>query len=324
MSREAFSEEVMAQACAWIARLQREALDEADGLEFAEWLGRSPAHGEAYERALSGWHEFEQAAEAVTEMLTQRARVEALRRPAISRRWFAAGGAALAAALAVAVVPKAIAPAPTDTYVTGKGEHRRLTLADGSVVDLNAESRLTVTLARNERRLTLSEGEALFDVTHDARRPFTVAAAGRVVRVVGTQFDVKNRPNGLSVTVARGKVQVRPAAEGAAGRAFLLTPGQRLDVSEAGAEALRAVDPSEAYGWRVGRLVYRNTPLADVVADMNRQFPQQVTISDPALAAMPITGVIVLDEPNAVMSRLTLMLPIRTVPSDRGLLLLRK
>lgn len=326
MSREAISEEVMAQACAWIARLQREDLGEADGLGFAAWLGESPVHATAYEHALSTWHAFDQAAAGVAEELTRRARADALRRPVtMNRRWWAVGGGmALAAALAVAVVPRALTPAPTDIYVTGKGEHRRITLADGSVVDLNAESRLSVTLTRSERRLALSDGEALFDVTHDADRPFTVAASGRIVRVVGTQFDVKSRGGDLSVTVARGKVQVRPAQANSRARSFLLTPGQRLDVSDTGAEALRAVDPSEAYSWRVGRLVYRGTPLADVVADMNRQFVQQVEIGDPQLAATPITGVIVLDEPKAVMSRLTLMLPIRTVPSDRGLLLLRK
>lgn len=325
MSREAISEEVMAQAGAWIARLQREDLGESDGLAFAGWLAESPAHQAAYERALSVWHEFEVAGGQVAEALTQQARHEALRRPQPVRRYWIAGAAAMAAALAVAVVPRAIGPSPvTDTYVTGKGEHRRLTLADGSVVDLNAESRLTVTLDRTERRLTLSEGEALFDVTHDPGRPFTVAAAGRVVRVVGTAFDVRNRDNDLTVTVARGKVQVRPQAQGGPARSFVLTPGQRLDVSDTGAEALRAVDPSEAYGWRAGRIVYRATPLGDVVADMNRQFQQQVTISDPELAAMPITGVVVLDDPQSVMARLTLMLPIRTIPSERGLLLLRK
>jgi len=325
MSHEAISEEVKAQAGAWLARLQRDDVGEADGMEFAAWLGESPAHRGAYERALAVWHEFDATAEAVAEELTFEARRAALRRPQVSRRWWVAGGGmAIAAALVVTILPRALAPPTTETYVTGKGEHRHLTLADGSVVDLNAESRLTVTLGHSERRLALSDGEAIFDVTHNARRPFTVAAAGRVVRVVGTQFDVKSRGGELTVTVARGKVQVRPVDATAPGRSFLLSAGQRLDVTDNGAEALRAVDPQEAFAWRAGRLVYRDQPLSDVVADLNRQFVQQIEIGDPELAKTPITGVIVLDDPTSVMSRLSLMLPIRTVPSDRGLLLLRK
>jgi transmembrane sensor len=170
----------------------------------------------------------------------------------------------------------------------------------------------------------MADGEAIFDVAHDARRPFTVEASNRVVRVVGTQFDVRNRQGELIVTVARGKVQVRPTDSGATGRAFLLTPGQRLEIDRAGVEELKAVDPQEAFSWRAGRLVYRGQPLADVVADLNRQFVEQIEIADPELGKIPITGVIVLDDPRSITTRLSLMLPIRSVPSERGLLLLRK
>jgi transmembrane sensor len=235
-----------------------------------------------------------------------------------------AGGLAAAAGLAVAVLPSVLSQSSVQTYATGKGERQRITLADGSIVDLNAESQLRVSFASSERRVVLGEGEAIFDVTHDARRPFKVEATGRVVRVVGTQFDVRNRQGQLTVTVASGRVQVRPIAAAATGRAFLLTPGQRLEIDRTGAEELIQVDPQEAFSWRSGRLVYRGQPLSEVVADLNRQFPKQIDIDDPELGRMPITGVIVLDEQQAVLTRLSLMLPIRSVPSERGLLLLKK
>jgi transmembrane sensor len=221
------------------------------------------------------------------------------------------------------VLPTLMTSAPVvQALVTGRGQRQRFTLADGSVVDLNAETRLRVMFERSERRVALDEGEAIFDVVSDKSRPFTVAAGGRMVRVVGTQFDVRNRKGALSVTVARGKVEVRPSAS--ADRIYALTPGQRLDVSAAGVEKARFVDPEEAFSWRAGRLVYRDEPLSEVVADLNREFPEQIEIGDPELAAIPITGVIVLDDPRSVMTRLSLMLPIRTVPSAQGLLLLRK
>jgi transmembrane sensor len=234
-----------------------------------------------------------------------------------------AGGVGIAAGLTAVVLPTLMTSAPVvQALVTKRGQRQRFTLADGSVVDLNAETRLRVMFERGERRVALDEGEAIFDVVSDRSRPFTVAAGGRTVRVVGTQFDVRNRKGALSVTVARGKVEVRPSAS--ADRIYALTPGQRLDVSAAGVEQARFVDPAEAFGWRAGRLVYRDEPLSDVVADLNRQFPEQIEIGDPELGAIPITGVIVLDDPRSVMTRLSLMLPIRTVTSAQGLLLLRK
>lgn len=314
-------EEAMAQAGAWLARLQRDGLTEHDSVEFEAWLAVSPGNAGAYRRALELWHEFESGADAV---LAELEGGRDVRRPT-SRRWLmGAGGLAAAAGLALALAPSLLAPTATQAYATGKGQHQSVKLADGSSIDLNAETRLQVRLASAERRVVMGDGEAIFDVAPDKSRPFIVETPSRIVRVVGTQFDVRSRDGRLTVTVARGRVQVRPAKATAPGRDVLLTPGQRLEVARTGAEALDAVDPEEAFGWRAGRLVYRATPLSEVVADLNRQYQDQIEISDPKLGQMPITGVIVLDDQPAVMARLALMLPIRSVPSERGLLLLRK
>ena len=314
-------EQAMADASAWLARLQRDDVGEDDGLAFEAWLAAAPGNKAAYGQALAVWHDFGTGAEQVLAELSAPAR----RRPQqMSRRfWLAGAGGAIAAGLALAILPSVL-PDPVQTYATGKGQHRNVALADGSVIDLNAETRLSVRYTGSERRVVLGDGEAIFDVASDARRPFYIEAANRVVRVVGTQFDVRNRQGELRVTVARGKVQVRPLAASTTGRSFLLTPGQRLKVGRTGIEELSLIDPQETFGWRSGRLVYRGQPLSEVVADLNRQFVQQVEISDPELGQTPITGVIVLDDANSVIARLTLMLPIRSVPSERGLLLLRK
>jgi transmembrane sensor len=319
-----WNEEVMAQASAWLARLQREAVGEADGLEFDAWLTASPANRAAYRAALAVWQAFEARPDEVLEELAVETR-RAARRPAPSRRWLVGGGMAIAAGLtAVVVLPSVMAPASIQTYTTAKGQHQRITLADGSVIDLNAETRLTVRLARRERQVQLGEGQAIFDVAHDEARPFTIEASGRAVRVLGTQFDVRNRGGDVTVTVARGRVQVRPVASSKTGQAFALTPGQRLAIGRAGVAQLSAVDPQEALSWRSGRLVYRGAPLAEVVADLNREFVEQIEVTDPTLARLPVTGVIVLDDQASVATRLSLMLPVRSVPSAHGLLLLRK
>jgi transmembrane sensor len=318
------NEEAMAQASAWLARLQREEIDEADGVEFDAWLAGPPENREAYRAALDAWRAFEGAEDEVLDALAVEAR-RAARRPAPTRRWLVGGGMAIAAGLAAAaVLPSMLGPTSVQTYATAKGQHRRITLADGSVVDLNAETRLTVRLARRERHVELGDGQAIFDVAHDETRPFTIEASGRAVRVLGTQFDVRNRGGDVTVSVARGRVQVRPVASSTAGQAFVLTPGQRLAIGRTGVAQLSAVDPQEALGWRSGRLVYRGEPLAAVVADLNREFVEQIEVTDPTLARTPVTGVIVLDDQASVAKRLSLMLPIRSVPSGRGLLLLRK
>lgn len=310
------------EAAAWLARLQRDDVAEADGLAFEAWLTASPENNIAYRAALAIWHEFDAGADSVEAELASRARREAATRTTRRQWMMGAGGVGIAAGLAVVVGPALIGGPTVQTLATRRGQRQRYTLADGSTIHLNAETRLRVSFSRSERRVSLDDGEAIFDVTHDAARPFIVAAGERTVRVVGTQFDVRNRQGALTVTVARGKVEVRPSASGT--HVYGLTPGQRLDVSAAGAEKTQFVDPEETFSWRAGRLVYRGEPLSNVVADLNRQFPEQIDIGDPELGRIPITGVIVLDDPRSVMTRLSLMLPIRAVPSGPGLTLLRK
>jgi transmembrane sensor len=321
----ATAEQVMAEASAWLVRLQRDPVTEVDGLEFDAWLEAAATHRAAYAEAVALWHEFATCGNEIADELAAAQAPQPAPSPKVSRRWVAggAGGLAIAAGLAVAVLPTLMSQPAAQTYITGKGQHQTIRLADGSTVDLNAETRLSVTMGKAERKIVLGDGEAIFDVAHDSARPFTVQAADHIVRDVGTQFDVRSRQGDLTITVARGEVEIRPAGA-SQGRPVRLTPGQRLEIAQTGVEHLQAVNPQEALSWRAGRLVYRDQPLADVVADLNRQFVEQIDIADPDLAKTPITGVVVLDDPHSVIARLSLMLPIRSVPSQRGLLLLRK
>jgi len=307
-----------AEAADWVVRLQSGDLTDEQALAFDAWLTASDANSRAYDAALGVMFEVEAAGPRIAFDLR---RLPAPR-PANGRRgWIVAGGMAAAATIALAVTPVSLLSEPPQTYTTAKGEHRTVTLADGTRVDLNAGTRMTVTLARHERRVSMPEGEAVFDVAADHSRPFLIAAGDRTVRVVGTRFDVRRRDGQLSVTVDRGVVEVRPN-EDAAGRAFRLHPGQRLDHAQGAAEAhVRAVEPSDIYAWRTGRLIYRDQPLGDVVADLNQQYARQISLDDPALAATRFSGVLVLDDQDAVIRRLALLAPLRALPSGPGITL---
>jgi len=307
-----------ADAADWVVRLQSGDLTEDQALAFDAWLGASDDNARAYDAALGVMFEVEASAPRIAFDLR---RLPAPRPTNHRRGWIVAGGMAAAATVALAVMPVSLLSAPPQTYTTAKGEHRTVMLADGTRVDLNAGTRMTVTLARHERRVSMPEGEAVFDVASDHSRPFLIAAGDRTVRVVGTRFDVRRREGQLSVTVDRGVVEVRPN-EDARGRAFRLHPGQRLDHAEGAADAhVRAVEPADVYAWRTGRLIYRDQPLGDVVADLNQQYARQISLDDPALAATRFSGVLVLDDQDAVIRRLALLAPLRALPSARGVTL---
>lgn len=306
-------------AAAWVVRLEAGDLGDAEALAFDAWLSAQPENARAFDAALAVSQAYAAAADEVARGLSER-RVAPSR---MGRRAFIGVGAlAAAAALAVVVGPQLAGP-QTETYATAKGERRTIQLADRTTVDLNGGTRLSVNFARDGRHVTLAEGQAVFDVAHDPRRPFLVAAGDRTIRVVGTQFDVRRLGGKVTVTVARGEVEVRPAP-GGAGKAYRLHPGQRLDHAEgAAATRIAAAEPTEVLAWRSGRLVYRQQPLSEVIDDLNQQFAMPIRLDDAELAATPISGVLVLDDQAAVIRRLALLVPITAVPSAQGVVLRR-
>ncbi|MBR7619248.1 FecR domain-containing protein [Phenylobacterium sp. 20VBR1] len=317
------AQERLAQASDWIARLQADDLTEADGLAFDSWLGATPDNARAYDQALAVWNAVGASSHDIVLELTRLERRRA--RQGLGRRWLVgAGSLAAAAALVVVVLPSLASKPATETYATANGQHRVVTLADGSKIELNAETQLAVTLGRDERRVVMGEGEAIFDVAADRDRPFTIATGHQVVRVVGTQFDVRNRQGGVAVTVARGVVEVGPAPNGAPGRTYVLRPGQRLAIGGGRATRLSTIEPAVAFSWRTGRVVYRDEPLSNVVADLNRQFAKPILIADVELGRTPISGVLVMDSQSDVVRRLALMLPIAAIDSPEGVVLHRK
>jgi transmembrane sensor len=307
----------LASAADWLVRLQSDDLTEGEGVEFDAWLDAHPANAAAYDRTLGVALELQAIAQGLAAAPPRRS----LARRRAAQGWLIVGGLAAAATLAMAITPLSLLVPAAQTYATGKGEHRIVHLADGSTIEMNAGSRLTVTLGRDRRHVVLPQGEALFDVAADKARPFLIDAGDRTVRVVGTRFDVRHRGNALSVTVERGVVEVGPYG-GGPGHTWRLHPGQRLDTAQGAPIAtLSTADPQQVESWRTGRLIYRDQPLGDVIADLNEQFPRPIVLEDPALAKVPVSGVLVLDDQAAVIRRLALLAPIKALPSAQGVVL---
>jgi len=167
-------------------------------------------------------------------------------------------------------------------YTTDVGEQRTISLADGSLVYLNAKSHVRVRLTNSSRDVQLLDGEALFNATHDARRPFRVHTHDVTVQAVGTQFDVTHRTAGIQVVVIEGKVQIS-SSKGTDTKTLpsvtrrqdlpptMLTAGDSVRVSPKGAiEHLPSAEAANTVAWRQRRLIFESTSLEDVVEEFNR------------------------------------------------------
>lgn len=231
--------------------------------------------------------------------------------------WIATGAIAAAGLLAFFILPMTAPKTASVTYATTKGEHRTLVLADGTRMDLNAASRVSVQLDAKLRRVELLDGEAAFKVIHDTTRPFVVATKGGLVTDVGTEFDVRQRGRDFSVTVAQGIVDVRPT--GATQRPPIrLIHGQRLSSNPTGdGLTLQSVVPEDDFGWRTGRLVLRERSLASVVAELNLYFAKPIRVTDPRLAEQRVSGVLMVNQEDGALRYLSSIAPM-TIAQRHG------
>jgi transmembrane sensor len=319
--RKPTADETLDLAVDWVMRLESPHLGESDWLAFDAWLSENAENAAAYDRALGVFSDVRTAAgsmRAPTAAVIPFPKAAAAPPKPPRRGLYAGLAAAAAAVVALLAVPAWQAARPT-VYETRAGERRTVTLKDGSRVDLNGATRLAIHYPRGQRVATL-DGEAVFDVAKDPERPFLITAGDRRVRVVGTQFDVRRREGRLSVVVARGVVEVAPVRE-AVGPTLRLTAGHRLDHIEGAADGqVSAVVPAEALGWRTGRLIYRDAPMTDVVADLNAQFERPMTLSDGA-GALRFSGVLILDDQSAVVRRLSQLAPITSTATQNEIVL---
>jgi transmembrane sensor len=178
-----------------------------------------------------------------------------------------------------------------------------------------------VSSGAHDRELTLTDGEAAFAVAHDASRPFTVVVGDRQVRDLGTEFDVKRGRDELAVTVLQGVVSVRPLGD-APGATTTLGAGRQLRHAwGAQTSSVALVSAEDAFAWKTGRLIYRDQPLAAVVEDLNRYFPEPLRLQDGRAGAIRFTGVLTVDAEPATIRRLTALLPVSATTSNGAIVL---
>ncbi len=171
---------------------------------------------------------------------------------------------------------------------------RHLTLPDGSTVVLGEGSTLQLAggFGNANRQLTL-RGEAYFDVKRNASLPFVIQTGKIKTTVLGTAFNVKQVGDSVSVTVARGKVQVERDDKVLA----VLVPGQQIATNDQTKIAeLKKIDLEPVTVWMQEGLHFNNTRLADAVAQLQQRYGREIVLKTPGMEnctiniATPLSG----------------------------------
>jgi len=338
-------DQITREAAAWVLELQSEQISSRDRERFAHWLRESPANVREYLDLAGLWSELEgidgrktidvDALLSSTNVIhLEKTDYSDTQKPARRMRqawhYFAAAAIVAVALIAGGRLVWAPAAAGIEVVTTRIGEQRSIALTDGSLVNLNTETSLSIKLDDKLRRVELIAGEALFTVAKDPSRPFIVIAGKTQVRAVGTQFNVRREQDVETVTVVEGKVTIsetragtqhpvgsRPVsantqnpgqagAERSLQTGIELTPGKQAKIWDTlTAIETRDVSTEKVVAWTERRLIFDGETLGEIVAEFNRYNLNRLEVADADLRSIHLSGVFDANDPASLLTFLT-------------------
>ncbi|SFP85557.1 FecR family protein [Pseudomonas sp. NFPP28] len=301
-------------AADWAVRLHAGALTEQEQAELRHWIACDSRHEAALRFAEQTWAAL---GEVYKEPPVNRQRPSTATQPARGTRRRRPWQRAAAVALVVVVAgvgwvrgPDLLLHMQAD-YITEKGEVRTVHLADGSKVELDSASAIRLDYDSVQRRISLLQGSAIFDVAPkvgEETRPFVVQSAGGQTRALGTKFVVEREGDSQAWTgVLEHSVEVTLQAIPKKGPADkVVKQGQAVRYStQEGIVPLDQLDVARATSWRRGVLIFDRQPLANVIEQLNRYRPGRVVLTDSALGEREVSGVFRLDMLDTALATLT-------------------
>ncbi len=272
---------ILKQAAEWFVELQSEQCDIQQRQQFELWLSADPTHRLAYNELQGLWGNLD----------TLKTRtVPGLKAARSARPRDRHAKTILSTALLVALTGGwwLDYSAPRIDYQTGIGEQRSVHLSDGSQLQLNTATALSVKLSWLRRDIELQHGEALFTVAHQAWRPFQVHADNLNISDIGTVFNVRRDNASTSVAVLEGEVELRQ------GRSWFgesLKAGFSRQTDQNGRwQAVKPTNAQTATAWTNGKLLFDHTPLAEVVTELERYHAVNFVFADPNVSKQTLSG----------------------------------
>lgn len=298
---------VLDQAYAWIVALRGEQVGEKDLEEFSGWLTEDKSHQLAWDEALELWETMGAVSHLPVDELLAENSVESTVSTEILADTQPAAGFGLLEKLQTLWKPMALAfslalvgflavfnlQSEGEIFAAGTGQYLAVTLADGSVVELNTNSEISVSLTENVREIELHKGEVFFTVARDKDRPFVVDVAGATVRAVGTAFNIyRVTDQSAIVSVSEGIVRVEEAGGSSvtSAQSKLLTVDEAVEIDAVRGLSESNIRNSQTTAWRQGQLLFENTSVGDAVEMLNRYLHKKVIVADDVSRSIKISG----------------------------------
>jgi transmembrane sensor len=314
------------EATDWFLRVRSEAADTEDFIPLQQWLRTHPDNAAAYRQVCATWSAIDDVATSADIVIGRRDALEDVRRAQQQRRGLRRPGARWWLSLAASVVGLALLGSlmvwmnwkPGEVYETGIGERRLLTLSDGSLVSLDARTRIEVRYTDESRVIKLVSGQASFKVAKRPARPFRVRSNGQTVVALATEFNIDVVTDRVVVTLIEGRVAVVPDAVAPTSHVIELSAGEQLLSTRGAAPEIRSrVDLEHAVAWQSGKIFFDDEPLSSAVARVNRYASSQIEV-DPSVARIRISGTFNAGDTAAFTEAVSTYFPVDVVSTQTG------
>ena len=334
--------DIRSQAIEWLIRLADEDAGAQDYAAWMTWMEKDKQHRIAFDRASSIWgaiadmHQLSAPADPDHGNKKRRFKLFPNQWRHNKSGWklywimSSIGTAAVVFMIAFLVDMRGYFGVHEQVFSTDIAEIREEVLPDHSTIVLGAQTKVKVSYNHDRRHIALLTGEAYFSIREDPQRPLYVTASHLSVTVVGTEFEIDKRTNGIDVVVLEGKVHVSANAK----NNFLQYPhndinkvlhkGEQITSDTEGilGPVKRVSVTALAAAWRSGLLLYEDALLKDVIADTNRYYTNKIILSPESLGDLPITASFKTDNIEQILRSLDEVLPIDIIRKKNGVVLL--
>ncbi len=206
------------------------------------------------------------------------------------------------------------------------GQKKIIVLSDCTKVWINSGSTFQYPLHFNNNRTVHLSGEAYFEVTKDPIHPFIVTTPTIKVKVLGTGFDVFAYPDEALVktTLVHGKVAVYPNFSKEITKKSILLPGEQYILyRRSNTFDIIKVNPDIYTTWRQNKLIFMDTPLKEVIKQLERWYNVKININDPVVEQFSCTVSFTREPLQKILNVLQDIIPIRITHSGHNIFITR-
>jgi transmembrane sensor len=310
------------EAYDWVRRFSTGSGRSADIDELKHWVARSPAHRQTFERVSRAW----QGLNFVGRDFPASSDVRSVPvRPRVDRRLVLGLGGTLAASAAVigftASPPLGLWPSWSELsadYSTRPGERRKITLRDKVAVELNTRTSISLQSAGGKSNdFVLISGEAMVTTPPKIARPVTVVAGNGRIIAADARFNVSCFNQTVHVTCLEGEVRIEREKT-----IFPLQAGRQVTYSDRGIEPSVAIDASVVTAWQNDLVIFRATPVSEVIAEVNRYCPGKIILTNATLGQRRLNARFRIEDMNKVIGQIEQIFGAHATALPYGIVLL--